>query len=71
SGVVQTVTQFAAFVSCGVGRPTRRLRPDGKPAVMEEVDGFLGEDDLPENAALSEQLVKSVDTDLIVRQGEK
>ena len=65
SGVVQTVTQFAAFVSCGVGRPTRRLRPDGKPAVMEEVDGFLGADDLPENAALSEQLVKSVDTDLI------
>ena len=37
---------------------------------MEEVDGFLGADDLPENAALSEQLVKSVDTDLIVRQGE-
>ena len=34
SGAVQTVTQFAAFVSCGAGRPTRTLSPDGNPAVF-------------------------------------
>lgn len=70
-GVVKTVTNFAAFVSCGVGRPTRRLRPDGKPAVMEEVDGFLGKDDVPEGegVALSSQLVKKAGTEVIIREG--
>lgn len=66
------MTHFAAFVSCGVGRPTRRLRPDGKPSVMEEVDGFLGKDDVPagEGVALSSQLVKKEGTKVIIREGE-
>ena len=68
---MKTVTHFAAFVSCGVGRPTRRLRPDGKPAVMEEVDGFLGEDDVPEGMALSAKLVKKEGTRVIIGEGEQ
>ncbi|CBJ31572.1 conserved unknown protein [Ectocarpus siliculosus] len=71
TGVVKTVTQFAAFVQCGVGRPTRRKRRDGKPMVMEEVDGFLGKDDVPEDAALSAQLVKTQDQTNIISEGDR
>lgn len=70
-GVVKTVTQFAAFIECGVGRPTRRLRRDGQPMVMEPVDGFLAKEDLPENAALSEQLVKTQEQTSVISQGER
>eukprot|EP00752_Nemacystus_decipiens_P017765 g15927.t2 len=71
AGVVKTVTQFAAFVECGVGRPTRRLRRDGKPMVMEPVDGFLGKEDILESAALSEQLVKTQEQTSIISQGDR
>lgn len=70
TGVVKTVTEFAAFVDCGVGRPTKRLRRDGKPMVMEEVDGFLAKEDIPEDAALSAQLVKTQDQTNIISQGK-
>ncbi|CAM9862061.1 unnamed protein product, partial [Ectocarpus fasciculatus] len=70
-GVVKTVTQFAAFVQCGVGRPTRRKRRDGKPMVMEEVDGFLGKDDIPDDAALSAQLVKTEDQTNVISEGDR
>lgn len=39
--------------------------------VMEEVDGFLGREDIPDNAALSEQLVKTQDQTNIISEGEK
>eukprot|EP00903_Cladosiphon_okamuranus_P019672 g18081.t2 len=71
TGVVKTVTHFAAFIECGVGRPTRRLRRDGQRMVMEPVDGFLAKEDLPENAALSEQLVKTQDQTSIISQGDR
>ncbi|CAM9593841.1 unnamed protein product [Scytosiphon promiscuus] len=71
AGVVKTVTQFAAFVDCGVGRPTRRLRRDGKPMVMEPVDGFLGKDDVPETVALSGQLVKTQEQTTIISEGDR
>ncbi|CAN0150451.1 unnamed protein product [Pylaiella littoralis] len=70
-GVVKTVTQFAAFVDCGVGRPTKRMRRDGKPMVMEPVDGFLGKEDIPDNAALSEQLVKTQEQTNIISAGDR
>lgn len=38
---------------------------------MELVDGFLGKEDVPENAALSEQLVKTQEQTNIISEGEK
>lgn len=39
--------------------------------IMEPVDGFLGKDDVPETAALSEQLVKTQDQTTIISEGER
>lgn len=39
--------------------------------VLEEVDGFLAKEDVPEDAALSEQLVKTQDQTNIISKGKK
>lgn len=58
-------------MSCGIGRPTRRIGPDGQPALLEEEHGFLAKDDLLEDMALSEQLVKSQDIRRVIGKGEQ
>lgn len=64
------VTDVAAFVSCGVGRPTKRIGPDGKPAGLQEERGFLGRDSLPDDVALSSQLIKSDGVTTVIDVGE-
>ncbi|CAM9248889.1 unnamed protein product [Discosporangium mesarthrocarpum] len=63
-GNVVKVTDFAVFVDCGVTRP-------GKGARMFPENGFLARVDIPDDVALSTQLVRKDTVKMVIREGQE